>query len=798
MFENDVLITDIPVLPLRGVVVFPKMMLHLDVGRKKSINAINNAMKHDQRIFVSAQFDASDNNPIVNDLYQMGVVAKIVQIVKQPDNGIRVLLEGLFRAEIKYVVDNHSYLCADVMQVYTEECEDSNTEEALIRSLKSIFENYMELNTKLPSDILFKVGLCNQSDVLCDYIAGHIPLDYRNKQSILEILDSQERSEVLISMLNNDLSVIRIEREIAERTKSNLEQAQKEMFLREELRTIQEELGDREDPDCEAENLREAILEKKMGEDIENILLKECSKIDRLPFGSQEAALIRTYIDTCLELPWNEYTEETIDLIKVRSALDKKHYGLDKVKDRIIESLAVRKLNPQSKGNIICLVGPPGVGKTSIAMSIAEDINRKSVRISLGGVKDEAEIRGHRRTYLGSMPGRIISGMKRAGSMNPLMVLDEIDKLSNDYKGDPTSALLEVFDNEQNATFVDHYLDVPFDLSNVMFITTANDISAISEPLRDRMDIIELTSYTREEKFNIAKRHLVKKQLVNNGLNTKSFKITDSAIYALIDKYTKEAGVRSLERIIATLMRKAAVRIINEDISVKITPAQLPEYLGPAKFTRDYFSEKDQVGVANGLAWTSVGGEILPIEVAVLDGTGKIELTGSLGDVMQESAKAAITCIRSRCKEYGIDTEFYKNKDIHIHAPEGAVPKDGPSAGITMATAICSALTGLKVKHNIAMTGEITLRGRVLPIGGLKEKAIAAYKNGIRTLIIPRNNEPNLSEIDAVVRDTLSFITVETIDEVLNLALINKMSENKKVISESKTKISKSRATGTV
>ncbi len=788
MIENDVLITDIPVLPLRGVVVFPKMMLHLDVGRKKSINAINRAMKHNQHIFVSAQFDASDNNPIVNDLYQVGVVAKIVQVVKQPDNTVRVLLEGLFRAEIKYVVDNHTFLCADVLQVYSTECEDPNTEEALVRSLKSVFENYMELNTKLPSDILFKVGLCNQVDVLSDYIAGHIPLDYRNKQTILEILDSQERAEVLISMLNNDLSVIRIEREIAERTKSNLEQAQREMFLREELRAIQEELGDREDPDCEAENLKEAIINKKMGEETEKILIKECAKLDRLPFGSQEAALIRTYIDTCLELPWNEYTEENIDLVKVRNALDKKHYGLDKVKDRIIESLAVRKLNPDSKGNIICLVGPPGVGKTSIALSIAEDINRKSVRISLGGVKDEAEIRGHRRTYLGSMPGRIISGMKKAGSMNPLMVLDEIDKLSNDYKGDPTSALLEVLDGEQNTTFVDHYLDIPFDLSDVMFITTANDLNAISEPLRDRMDVIELSSYTREEKFNIAKRHLIKKQLANNGLDTKRFKITDSAIYALIDKYTKEAGVRSLERIISRLMRKAAVRIINEDVTVRITPTQLSEYLGPEKFTGDYFSEKDQVGVANGLAWTSVGGEILPIEVAVLEGTGKVELTGSLGDVMQESAKTAITCIRSRCKEYGIDPEFYKNKDIHIHAPEGAVPKDGPSAGITMATAICSALTEVKVKHNIAMTGEITLRGRVLSIGGLKEKAIAAYKNGIKTVIIPKNNVPDINEIDPIVRSNIEFMPVEFIDDVLDLALLKKSTSRKSSFTDSQPK----------
>ena len=779
MIENDILICDIPVLPLRGIVVFPKMMLHLDVGRKKSINAINNAMKGDQRVFVSAQFDASDSNPIVNDLYQMGVVARVVQVVKQPDNSIRVLLEGLFRAEIKYVVDNASFLCADVMQVYTDGCEDESVETALVRSLKKVFENYMELNTKLPSDIMFKVGLCNDCEDLSDYIAGHIPLDYRNKQTILEMTDAQERAENLISMLNNDLAVIRIEREIADRTKANLEQGQREMFLREELRAIQEELGDKENPDMEAENLQNAIIEKKMGEEAEKILIKECAKLDRLPFGSQEAALIRTYIDTCLELPWNTYTQENIDLKKVRIALDKKHYGLNKVKDRIIESLAVRKLNPNSKGNIICLVGPPGVGKTSIALSVAEDINRKSVRISLGGVRDEAEIRGHRKTYIGSMPGRIISGMIKAGSMNPLMVLDEIDKLSNDYKGDPSSALLEVLDSEQNASFVDHYIDMPFDLSDVMFITTANDIHSIPEPLRDRMDVIELSSYTREEKFNIAKKHLVKKQIVNNGLDNKTFKLTDSAIYALIDKYTREAGVRSLERIISTIMRKAAVKIINEDTTVKITASDLEELLGPAKYTGDYFSQKAQVGVANGLAWTSVGGEILPIEVAVMDGTGKIELTGSLGDVMQESAKTAITCIRSRCKEYGIDTEFYKNKDIHIHAPEGAVQKDGPSAGITMATAIFSALTNKKVRSDVAMTGEITLRGRVLPIGGLKEKSIAAYKNNINTVIIPKKNYPDISEIDPVVRNKVNFIAVETLDEVLDIMIINNVSKKK-------------------
>jgi len=771
MVENNTLITNIPVLPLRGIVLFPKMMLHLDVVRKKSVNAINNAMKNEQMIFVSAQFDPSDSNPIVNDLYQTGTIARVVQVVKQPDNALRILLEGVHRAEIKYVVDNKSFLMADVLKINTEPCDDEITQKALIRTLKSTFENYMELNPKLPSDILFKVGLCNKCDELSDYIAGHIPLDYRNKQIVLEITDAQERTENLINLINNDLAVIKLEREIVERTKVNIDHSQREIFLREELRAIQEELGDKEDPDMEGDNLRAAVLEKKLDKEIEELLLKECSKLERLPFGSQEAALIRAYVETCVELPWNEYTQETIDLKKVREALDKKHYGLDKIKDRIIESLAVRKLNPDSKGNIICLVGPPGVGKTSIALSIAEDINRKSVRISLGGVKDEAEIRGHRRTYLGSMPGRIISGMKRAGSMNPIMVLDEIDKLSNDYKGDPTSALLEVLDSEQNFAFVDHFLDIPFDLSSVMFITTANDINSISEPLRDRMDVIELSSYTREEKFNIAKKHLIRKQLSNNGLTSKNFKITDSAIYSLVDNYTKEAGVRSLERIISKLMRKAAVQIINDEVSVRITPKDLNKYLGPAKYCGDYFSEIDQIGVTNGLAWTAVGGEILPIEVAIMDGTGKVELTGSLGDVMQESAKTAITCIRSKCKELNIESDFYKSKDIHIHAPEGAIPKDGPSAGITMATAICSALTNVKVKHNIAMTGEITLRGRVLPIGGLKEKTIAAYKNGIKTVIIPSKNVPDLSEIDPVVRNNLEFVAVDNIDEVLKIAL---------------------------
>ncbi len=786
MIENKSLISNIPVLPLRGVVIFPKTMIHLDVGRKKSINAINHAMNNDGLIFASSQIDPSESNPEVNDLYQIGVIGRVVQVIKQPENTVRVVIEGLYRASLQFVVENRHFLSADVSKIRETHCSDENTDAALQRSMKAVFEKYVQLSSKLPSDIMFKVGLSTNTGELCDYLASNLLLDYRSKQTILEIASVKKRSEKLIDTLNNELEILEIEKVISEKTKASLDRTQKEIYLREEMRAIQEELGDDFSPEFEADNLKDQIKKLSLSEDIENTLLKECIKLERMPYGSQEASVIRTYLDTCLELPWHKFTKENIDLVKVKTALDKNHYGLQKVKERIIESLAVRKLNPDSKGNIICLVGPPGVGKTSIAMSVAKDINRNPVRISLGGVKDEAEIRGHRRTYIGSMPGRIMAGIKKAGSMNPLLVLDEIDKLSNDYKGDPTSALLEVLDTEQNSTFVDHYLDIPFDLSNVMFITTANDLSAISAPLRDRMDVIELSSYTREEKFQIAKKHLIKKQLKNNGLSSKNFRLTDSAVYALIDRYTREAGVRSLERVISKLMRKAAVQIINENANVKISANDLQEYLGVPKYSEDFYSKKNQVGVVNGLAWTSVGGEILPIEVAVMPGSGKIELTGSLGDVMQESAKAAITCTRSNFDKYSIEEDFYKTKDIHIHAPEGAVPKDGPSAGITMATAICSALNGYSVRHDIAMTGEITLRGNVLPIGGLKEKAIAAYKSGIRTVIIPSANLPDVTEIDPIVRANVNFIPVSTIHEVLKIALVN--GEEVKEVKTSATK----------
>lgn len=771
MTNLDNMFIDVPVLPLRGIVVFPKMMLHFDVVRKKSIAAINRAMTADQLVFAVAQEDASKSTVISADLYQVGTVSKVVQMVKQPDGSLRVVLEGLYRAEVKYISETRSGFMADIVKVEETQPDNPLNELALVRSLKSSFESYIKLNPKLPSDIMFKIGLSENAGDLSDYIASNIVLDYRKKQSILECFDTVDRIENLIELVNDELAILEIERDINERTRSNIDRNQRDMYLREELRAIREELGDFEDPEAESDDLKDKIKALGLKAEVEEILLKECVKMERMPFGSQEAALIKTYIDTCLELPWNTYTTENIDLEKVRKALDKNHYGLTKVKERIVESLAVRMLNPDCKGNIICLVGPPGVGKTSIAVSVGDAIGRNTARISLGGVKDEAEIRGHRRTYLASMPGRIIAGIKRAKSSNPLLVLDEIDKLSNDYKGDPTSALLEVLDSEQNFEFHDHYLDIPYDLSKVMFITTANDIHAIPEPLRDRMDVIELPSYAREEKFNIAKKHLVKKQMAENGLTPKTFKIADSAIYSLIDNYTKEAGVRSLERIIASVMRKSAVRIVDEADKVKVDKNDLEILLGPKKYQLDLVEKNDVIGVVNGLAWTSVGGELLPIEIAVNDGTGKIELTGSLGDVMKESAKIAITCIRSIAKEHNIDTDFYKNKDIHIHAPEGAVPKDGPSAGITMATALYSALTGLAVKQNVAMTGEITLRGRVLPIGGLKEKSMAAYKSGVKTVIIPKKNLPDLTEIDSVVSKNVEFVAVDNIEEVLQHAI---------------------------
>lgn len=764
----------VPVLPLRGLVVFPKTLIHFDVGRKKSIVAINRAMKNNQLIFLSAQKDAAQNEPTVLDLYSTGVIAKVVQVLKQPENVTRIVIEGQYRASLISPVYDDSCLMAEVCVKKEDKLPHTAHSSALMRTVKKEFEKYIDVSPKMPSDIIFKVALCKRPGELADFIASNLILDYHVKQSILDIFDEIERLECVLDVLINENYVLMIEEEITQKARERIDENQRDYFLREQKKIIEQELGEDESPADEANEYAERILELNLDEKSTDTLLKECQKLSKMPFGAQEAAVIRTYLDTVTELPWNISSKDRFSIAKVRKDLEKSHYGLDKIKERIIEELAVKYLSEKKNGQIICLVGPPGVGKTSIAQSIAKAIGRESQRIALGGVRDEAEIRGHRRTYIGSIPGRIISAIQNAGTNNPVLVLDEIDKLASDYKGDPTSALLEVLDSEQNSKFVDHYIDVPFDLSKVMFITTANDAGAIPAPLRDRMELIEINSYTREEKFQIAKKHLVPKQLEKCGFSSKEVKFTKKVLYFIIDFYTREAGVRTLERVIGSILRKCAVQKLEENTELfKIDETLVEKMLGHKKYLPDAYSKNDEIGVVNGLAWTAVGGELLPIEVAIMDGNGKIELTGSLGDVMQESAKIAITCIRSHSNVLNIDSDFYKTKDIHIHAPEGAVPKDGPSAGVTMATAIYSALSLNSVRHDVAMTGEITLRGKVLPIGGLKEKSMAAYKNGIKTVIIPKANEADLEDVDNVVKENVNFIPVESFSEIISIALKN-------------------------
>lgn len=766
-------IYNIPVLPLRGLVVFPKTMLHFDVGRQMSQSAINSAMKRNQLIFLVAQKDPSVKEPGENDLFSIGVVARIVQVLKQPDDTTRVIVEGLKRAYINQFIENKKCIFAEVYSFDEDIDSPSAHEIALIRQIKATFDNYARFIPKLSSDVLFRVATCDNGSELADFIAGNTLPDYNDKQLILETIDVVERLETLLEILSQEIYILKIEEQIGEKARQKIDKSQREYFLREQKSIIEEELGEEDNPTSESEEYKEKILALHLPEDSEKSLLKECSKLSKMPSGSHDVPVICTYLDTVLDLPWNTATKDKLNLKQIERKLNKNHYGLTKVKERIIEQFAVRKLNPDIKGQIICLVGPPGVGKTSIAQSISSAIGRKSARIALGGVRDEAEIRGHRKTYIGAMPGRIINAIKTAGTNNPVIILDEIDKLGADYKGDPTSALLEVLDGEQNNKFVDHYIDIPFDLSKVIFITTANDASQIPAPLYDRMEIINLDSYTRDEKFNIAKKHLIPKQIKESGLSSDIVKFTPKGIYTIIDYYTKEAGVRRLEQQIAKVIRKFAVNYVNgEEKSIKYTEKNISDYLGVKKFNDDKLNEKDEIGVVNGLAWTSVGGTLLPIEVAVMPGSGKIILTGSLGDVMQESAKAAVTCIRAHSDFLGIDKDFYENNDIHIHAPEGAVPKDGPSAGITMTTAIYSALSTRAVKRDIAMTGEITLRGRILAIGGLKEKSMAAYKAGIKKVFIPKANVPDLEEIDAVVKDAIEFIPCEYFTEVISEATI--------------------------
>ncbi|HEX2985524.1 MAG TPA: endopeptidase La [Caproiciproducens sp.] len=763
----------LPVLALRGLVIFPGMLLQFDVGRKKSILALSKAMEENQMIMLVAQKDLDDNEPTGDQIYHTGVVASIKQVLRHTEDGVRLFAEGLYRAQITSIVEENPFLLANVEKLESKPYRSSHKTEALIRYTQELFEEYIQNYSRIPPDIVLGVVQKKDCGELSDFIASNIMLDFEKKQQILEELHPVRRIEKLIEILKNEIEVLSIESQISEKAKQQISDNQREYYLREQMKAISDELGEDDSPQEEADELRERVLKMKLPELQSEKLLKECDRLSKMPYGSHEASVVVSYLETCLDLPWHTSSKEHIDLAKAQKILDRYHYGLTKVKDRIIEILAVKKLAPDIRGQIICLVGPPGVGKTSIAQSIAKAIGRKYVRVSLGGVRDESDIMGHRKTYIGSMPGRIISALRQAGTNNPLVLLDEIDKMGNDFRGDPASALLEVLDTEQNSAFFDHYIDMPFDLSNVMFITTANDASAIPEPLYDRMDVISLGSYTHEEKFHIAQKHLIPKQMKKHGISAKMLKVTPEAVHELIDSYTREAGVRTLERQIASICRKVAKKIVEKsEARITVTPENIEEFLGPKKFKKDELHKTDMVGLVNGLAWTSVGGEILPIEVAVMDGTGKIELTGSLGDVMKESARTAISCIRTRASTLGISHDFYSKCDIHIHAPEGAIPKDGPSAGTAMATAITSALTNIPIKHDIAMTGEITLLGRVLPIGGLKEKTMAAYRSGIKKVIIPADNVSDLAEIDNVVKDSVEFLPVEKIDQVLEAALI--------------------------
>jgi len=764
---------EMPVLALRGMVVFPEMLLHFDVGRKISALAIEKAMETDQKIFVSAQIDTAIDSPEVDDLYSTGVVAEIKQIVRQPDNIIRVVIEGKYRAKVLSEGKRKKKYLTGMVSRVEDIHADSSIEIGLMRSLKDLFERYLSVVQKFPPDIIYKVATTKDTGKVCDYIASNTRMEYEMKQEILEAAEVDERMEALIAHLTDEIFILEVEDSVHRITRERIDEHQREYYLREQLKVIEEELNMADDFDGDVKEYVDKINSLELADDVKKVLMRECDKLAALPFGSQEANVVRSYLDVCLELPWNTFDEEVIDIDYAKNILEKNHYGLSKVKERIIEALAVRKLSPDVKGQILCFVGPPGVGKTSIAQSIAKAINRKCQRIALGGVHDESEIRGHRRTYLGSMPGRIMNAIKLAGTSNPVMILDEIDKLGSDYKGDPTSALLEVLDSEQNNSFTDHYIDLPYDLSRVLFIATANDYSAIPEPLLDRMDIIHIDSYTRQEKFNIAQKHLVPKSLKNSGIKASQFRITKNALYDLIDSYTREAGVRNLERRINDLLRKTAVHIVeDEEYKISVTLKNMEDFLGPRKYKPETIEKENIVGVVNGLAWTAVGGTTLPIEVALLKGTGKIELTGSLGDVMKESAKIALSCARTMADKMKFDADFYQKNDIHIHAPEGAVPKDGPSAGITMTTAIISALTNRPVRRDVAMTGEITLRGRVLPIGGLKEKSMAAYRVGIKTVIIPEGNVSDLYEVDPVVKSALEFRPVSGIDQVLEAALM--------------------------
>ena len=764
----------LPAIALRGLVVFPNNIVHFEVGRAKSIAAIEAAMHANSSVFLVAQKEMDVEEPTMPDLYGYGVIAEIKQVLRVSDDLVKVLVEGKTRARLLELNDG-DFLQASVRPVPVRGIgADKRTQtEALVRSLKDCFEEYLSYSPQISKDIIYNIVSSDSPLFLSEYMPANLLLKYEDKQTILNESSLLSRLEKLLMLLRQECQVLEIERDLDDKVNASLDKGQREYYLREQMHIISEELGDSEDTRAEADTYRQKIAALKLDDESTEKLLKECDRLARMQSNSAESGVIRSYLDTCLGLPWHITTEDDLDQAHARRVLDREHYGLQKVKERILELLAVRKLNTEVKGQIVCLVGPPGVGKTSIAHSIADCMGRKFARMSLGGVHDEAEIRGHRRTYIGAMPGRIISAINSAKSSNPVILLDEIDKLAGDYKGDPSSALLEVLNPEQNRTFKDNYLDIPFDLSEVLFITTANDASTIPGPLYDRMDVIELPSYTRTEKFNIAKRHLLPKQLKNNGLDGK-VTMTSGAIYEIIDGYTREAGVRNLERTITSVLRKCAQKIAaGETEKISVSGTMVKSLLGPEKVKPTFISRTDSVGIANGLAWTSVGGEMLPVEVAVIpNGTGKIEITGSLGDVMKESAQLAVTYARVHAEEYGIAPDRFKNTDLHIHAPEGAVPKDGPSAGVTLTTALVSALSGIPVRHDLAMTGEITLHGNVLPIGGLKEKSMAAFREGISTVLIPKENATDLYEVDAEVKEKIHFIPVERLSQVLKHALI--------------------------
>ena len=772
---HEILKTDhMPVLALRGIVVFPRQTVHFDVARDKSVKALEKAMESDQILMLVPQKNILDEDPGLDKLHSMGTVVKVKQMLRTQGDVIRVLVHGLYRAELLDLTQNDPFMEGRVEMIEDQTYSLTTKTRALMRDANLSFATYMDLTQQPSQPLQLKMMASTDPGFIADCLAQHVGFDYPDKIKLLSIMNPNTRLERTIKLMSEELEMLTIELEIQSKARENMEKGQRDYYLREQMKAIRHELGEGEDEN-DADRYRSQIRALKLEEKTEEKLLKDVTRLAKQPFGSSEGAVLRNYLDTVLELPWNKTTKERIDIAAASKILEKDHFGMEKVKERILEALAVRVMAPKMPPQILCLVGPPGVGKTSVAYSIAKSLNRKMARISLGGVRDEAEIRGHRKTYVGAMPGRIIQAIIQAGSMNPLLLLDEVDKLGSDHRGDPSAALLEVLDAEQNHTYRDHYLEIPLDLSNVMFITTANTLDTIPRPLLDRMEVIELSSYTDEEKLMIAKNHLLPKQMEKHGIKRSQLRLTDDAIREMIHGYTRESGVRNLERMAGKVCRKAAVRLIAEDAPKRITvkPENLEEFLGVRRYVQDHLASSDQIGLVTGLAWTSVGGEVLEVEVNVMEGSGKLELTGNLGDVMKESAHAAMSYIRSHAAELGVASDFYKTKDIHVHFPEGAVPKDGPSAGVTVCTALVSALTGRPVRRDVAMTGEISIRGRVMAIGGLKEKTMAALRHGVHTVIIPAENARDLEEIDQTVRSKLHFVTAEQVGTVLETALVS-------------------------